>query len=192
MLPQFVSQNNLGVGPRCSLRAPQQKSDSIVGSDIGGASPQRGVRSPQRSPRAVIANQRGLVNDPAGNSLPSAAICGNLVLMVTANCRIMAPFTATQQQDTRRELAHAAGVDGYLQGRCSGSAAHLTTRARRSQPLLENPKAQDLSCDTGSPLLGNSEAQGLQANTQSPPSKLGTVQNSRADTRSPPSKLGAA
>jgi Helicase conserved C-terminal domain len=137
-LPQFVSQNNLGVGPRCSLQAPQQKSDSIVGSNIGGASPRRGVRSPQQSPRAVIANQRGLVDDPAGNSLSSAAICGNLVSTATANCRIMAPSTATQQQDTRRELAHAAGVDGYLQGRRSGSAAHLSTRARRSRRLSKS------------------------------------------------------
>jgi hypothetical protein len=50
----------------------------------------------------------------------------------------MAPSTATQQQDTRRELAHAAGVDGYLQGRRSGSAAHLSTRARRSRRLSKS------------------------------------------------------
>ena len=82
--------------------------------NIGGTSSQRGVQSPQQSPRIIIANQRGLVDDPAGNNLSSAAICGNLVSMAMANYRIMAPFTATQQQDTRRELAHAAGVDGYL------------------------------------------------------------------------------
>ena len=162
--PQFASQDNLGVNLRSSLRAPQQKSDSIVGSNIGGASLQRSVRSPQRSPRAVIANQRGLVNDPAGNGLSSAAICGNLVSTATANCRIIAPSTVTQQQNTRRELAHAAGVDGYLQGRCSGSAAHLSTRARRSQRLSNSSSdrsyisaQQPHASPGGSPVrLGNS------------------------------------
>ena len=83
-------------------------------------------------------NQYSFINNLTGNSLLLAAICGNLVLIVTANCCIIVPFTATQQQDTRRELAHAAGVDRYLQGRCSGSAAHLLTRARRSQRLSNN------------------------------------------------------
>ena len=77
----------------------------------------------------------------------------------------MAPSIATQHQNTRRELAYTVGVDGYLQGQCSGSAAYLITQAYHLQPLLENPKAQDLSYDTGSLLLGNSKAQGLQVNT---------------------------
>ena len=76
----------------------------------------------------------------------------------------MVPFTATQQQDTRKELAYMAGVDRYLQGRCSGSATYLITQTYYSQPLLENPKAQDLSYNTGFPLLKNFEAQGLQTN----------------------------
>ena len=50
-----------------------------------------------------------------------------------ANCRIIAPSTATQQQDTRRELAHVAGVDGYLQSQCSSLAAYLLTWACRLQ-----------------------------------------------------------
>ena len=41
--PQFASQDNLGVNLRSSLQAPQQKSDSIVGLNIGGASLQRSV-----------------------------------------------------------------------------------------------------------------------------------------------------
>ena len=77
----------------------------------------------------------------------------------------MAPFTATQHQDTRKELAYTAGVDKYLQGQYSSSAAYLITQAHHSQPFLENPKAQDLSYNTGFPLLGNSKAQDLQANT---------------------------
>ena len=70
----------------------------------------------------------------------------------------MAPFTATQQQNTRRELAYIVGIDRYLQGQYSSSAAHLITQACRSQPLLENPKAQNLSYNTKSPLLENSKA----------------------------------
>ena len=136
----------------------QQKSNSIVSLNIGGTSPQHGVQSLQQSLCAVTANQHGLINDFAGNSLSLAAICGNPVLMATANYCIMAPFTATQQQDIRRKLAHAAGVDGYLQSRCNGLAAYLTTWACHSQPLLKNPKAQDLNCNTGSPLLKNFEA----------------------------------
>jgi len=62
----------------------------------------------------VITNQHSLINDPASNSLLSAAIYNNLVLAATANYRIMALFTATQQQDTRRELAYAVSMDGYL------------------------------------------------------------------------------
>ena len=76
----------------------------------------------------------------------------------------MVPFTATQQQDTRRELAYIVGVDGYLQGWYSGLVAYLITQACCLQPLLENPKAQDLSYDTKSPFLGNFKAQSLQAN----------------------------
>ena len=127
--PQFASQNSLSIDPRGSLQAPQQKSNSIVGSNIGGASLQCSVRSPQQS-HAVIANQHSLINN-AGNRLLSAAICPNI-----------APSTATQQLYTGRGLAHAAGVDGYRQSWCSGSAAHLTTQARRSQRLSNNSSNQ--------------------------------------------------
>jgi len=50
-----------------------------------------------------------------------------LLIILLANYHIMAPSTATQQQDTRRELAYIAGVDRYLQSWCSGLAAYLTT-----------------------------------------------------------------
>jgi len=63
----------------------------------------------------VIANQYSFVDNPAGNNLLLAAICGNLVLIAMANCRIMAFFTAAQQQDIRRELAHVVGMARYLQ-----------------------------------------------------------------------------
>ena len=56
------------------------------------------------------------------------------------------------------------GVDGYLQGQYSGLTAYLTTQACRLQPLLENPKTQDLGCNSEFLLLGNFKAQGLQAN----------------------------
>ena len=95
--------------------------------NIGGASPQRGVRYPRQSLYTVIANQYGFVDDPTSNNLLSVAIYSNLVLTVTVNYCIIAPSTVTQHQDTKRELAYIAGVDRYLQGRCSGLAAYLIT-----------------------------------------------------------------
>ena len=65
--------------------------------NIGGASPQRGVWSLGRSLYTVIANQYGLVNNPASNNLLSAAIYSNLVLIVMANYYIIAPSIVTQQ-----------------------------------------------------------------------------------------------
>ena len=37
----------------------------------------------------------------------------------------MAPFTAAQQQDIRRELVYTVGINGYLQSWQSGLAAYL-------------------------------------------------------------------
>jgi hypothetical protein len=81
----------------------------------------------QRSPHIVITNQYSFVNNPTSNSLPSAAIYSNLISTATANCCIIALSTATQQQDTRRELAHTVGVDGYPQSQRSGLAVYLLT-----------------------------------------------------------------
>ena len=47
--------------------------------------------------------------------------------IVMVNCHIMAPFTVTQQQDTRKESAYIIGVDGYLQGQCSNLTVYLLT-----------------------------------------------------------------
>ena len=83
-------------------------------------------------------NQYSFINNLTGNSLLLAAICGNLVLIATVNCCIIAPFIETQQQDIRRELAHVVGIDGYLQGQYSGLIAYLLTQAYYLQQFLNS------------------------------------------------------